>query len=140
MEDNPYQAPLYDEACRSEAKSSACYLSTPQHVLSFVGRFIYIYTDKGELTLNANSITFVGKQGVPLVIPLDLIVDIRGGHYSRWAKPLRLDYIAVRRRQGGAEETFLLTPTMSWATPVWQTNRIVADWKRALEAARLTHA
>lgn len=135
MEDNPYRAPLCDDACLPETKRSACYLSTPEHIRSFVGRFLYIYTDEGELTLAQDAIAFAGKRGSPLVIPLDSIVDIRLGHYSRWAKPLLLDYLALQYRRQGTEETILLTPTFSWATPVWRTNQLVAEWKQALEAA-----
>ena len=76
-------------------KRAACYLSTPSHVRSFVGRFVYIYTDKGELTLTETALWFVGKDGLPIVIPLDSVTALGVGHYSRIAKPLRLDYLAV---------------------------------------------
>lgn len=132
MEDNPYRAPLCTEAGFAAVKRSACYLSTPEHLRSFVGRFIYIYADKGELALTDHDLTFVGKDGLPLVIALKSIAEIRLGHYSRWAKPLRLDYLAVRC---GNEQVILLTPTTSWATPVWHTNKIVAEWKSVLETA-----
>jgi hypothetical protein len=115
-------------------KRAACYLSTPSHVRSFVGRFVYIYTDKGELTLTETALWFVGKDGLPIVIPLDSVTALGVGHYSRIAKPLRLDYLAVRHRDGGREGTTLFTPTRSWMTPVWQTNRIVAEWADALRA------
>ena len=121
-------------------KRSACYLSTPEHVRSFVGRFIYIYTDKGEVSLTGTGIEFVGKSGLPVVIPLDSIVGISIGHYSRWAKPIRLDYIAVRHRHGDAERTTLLTPTRSWATPTWETNKLVTEWVSALQAVSPAHA
>jgi hypothetical protein len=140
MEDNPYRSPLCDDGWLPATKRSACYLSTPEHVRSLIGRFFYIYTDKGELALGEDSITFAGKRGSPLVIPLNSIVNIRVGHYSRWAKPLRLDYLAIQYRRQGMVETILLTPTVSGATPVWRTNRLVADWKLALEAACLGRA
>jgi hypothetical protein len=117
-------------------KRSVCYLSSPEHVRSFVGRFIYIYTDKGELLLTETALRFVGKSGLPVEISFDSIADISVGHYSRLAKPTRLDYIAVRHRNGGTERTTLLTPTRSWATPTWETNKIVAEWVDALQAAR----
>jgi hypothetical protein len=118
-------------------RRSACYLSTPEHVRSFLGCFIYIYTDKGELCMTTTTLRFVGKRGQPMEIPLDTITDISVGHYSRWAKPFRLDYIAVRHRIGGTERTTLFTPTRSWSTSVWATNKIVADWLDTLQAARL---
>lgn len=117
-------------------KRSFCYLSTPEHVCSFVGRFLYIYTDRGELHLSETALRFVGKSGVPMEIALDSIADIGVGQYSRWAKPIRLDYIAVRHRHGGEERTVLLTPTPSWLLPTWRTNTVVAEWVEALQAAR----
>jgi hypothetical protein len=119
---------------------AVCYLSTPEHVRSFVGRFVWIYTDKGELSLTESSLRFAGKKGPPFEIPLAQIEEVGVGHYSRWAKPVRLDYMAVRYRAGGAVQTVLLTPTVSWATPAWETNQIVAQWVGLVNAARSRHA
>jgi len=121
-------------------KQSMCYRSTPEHVQSFIGRFIYIYSDKGELTLTDTTLEFVGKNGLQVEIGLDSIVDVSVGRYSRWAKPYGLDYIAVRYQNDGTERTALLTPTQSWATSTWETNKIVAEWVTALQAARSRHA
>jgi hypothetical protein len=109
-----------------------CYFSTPQHVRSFTGMFINIYKDRGSLRLTSDSLSFSGKKR-SFEIPLHTITKIGGGHYSRIAKPIRLDYISVTYSQGGIEDTVLLTPTVSWVTPVWKTNEIVADWKAFLE-------
>ena len=109
-----------------------CYLSTPKHIRSFIGRFIYIYTAKGDLRLTSESLIFTSKK-TSFEIPLDSITDISSGHYSRIAKPIRLDYIAVTYGQWGKDETVLLTPTQSWATPVWQTNKSVASWMKSLK-------
>jgi hypothetical protein len=141
MEDNPYRAPVSTETYSPETvvKRSACYCSTPEHLRRFIGR-LYIYTDKGELSLTASSITFAGKNPPPLVFPLDSILHLGVGHYSRWAKPLGLDYISVHHRLRDVEQILLLTPTRSWATATWETNKIVADWFAALEAARACHS
>jgi hypothetical protein len=119
-------------------KQALCYISTPEHVRSFYGSCIYIYTGKGELFLSTTTLRFVGKKGVPLEISLNSITGIDVGHYSRLAKPIRLDYMAVRYRDQETERTTLFTPTSSWSwvTPVWETNKIVADRVVALQAAR----
>jgi len=109
-----------------------CYLSTPKHIRSFIGRFIYIYTAKGNLRLTSESLIFTSKK-TSFEIPLDSITDISSGHYSRSAKPIRLDYIAVAHGHWGKDETVLLTPTQSWATPVWKTNKSVASWMKSLK-------
>ena len=109
-----------------------CYLSTPRHVRSFVGQLIYIYTAKGRLLLTSELLTFTSKK-TSFEIPLNSITDISTGHYSRIAKPIRLDYMAVKYSHEGKDETILLTPTESWLTPVWKTNKLVADWISLLD-------
>jgi len=115
-------------------EQKCCYLSTPEHIRSFKGIMLYIYTDKGELSLSSESLVFTSKK-TSIEIPVDLITEINSGHYSRIAKPIRLDYIAVTHHLKGIEETILLTPTQSWATPVWKTNKLVESWKASLEKA-----
>ena len=109
-----------------------CYLSTPKHIHSFIGRFIYIYTAKGDLRLMPDLLTFTSEKKT-FEISLDLITDISSGHYSRLAKPFRLDYIAITYRCCEKEETVLLTPAKSWTAPVWKTNKIVASWMKLLK-------
>lgn len=109
-----------------------CYLSTPKHIHSFIGRFIYIYTAKGDLRLMPDLLIFTSKKK-SFEISLDLITDISSGHYSRWAKPCRLDYIAITYCCCGKDETVLLTPAKSWLVPVWKTNKIVASWMKLLK-------
>jgi len=109
-----------------------CYVSTPRRVRSFVGQLIYIYTAKGRLSLTSELLTFTSKK-TSFEIPLNSIIDISTGHYSRIAKPIRLDYMAVKYSHEGKDETILLTPTESWLTPVWKTNKLVADWISLLD-------
>ena len=109
-----------------------CYLSTPKHVRSFIGRLIYIYTAKGSLRLTSESLIFTSRK-TSFEIPVDSITDISSGHYSRIAKPFRLDYIAVTYSHDGRDETILLTPAKSWASPVWKTNTLVASWLSSLD-------
>src|SRR5580698_6360632 len=56
-----------------------CYLSTPEHVRSFVGTFFYIYTDKGDLALTEDCLRFTGKHQIPIEIALKTITDINVG-------------------------------------------------------------
>ena len=116
-------------------EQECCYLSTPEHVRSFVGRWIWIYTGKGSLCLRSESLVFTGAK-TSLEIPVASINDIGSGHYSRIAKPARLDYMSVTYSREGVDETVLFTPTHSWATPVWKTNALVKDWMASLKQAR----
>ena len=108
--------------------SQNSYLSTPAHVRSFIGRFLYIYIDKGRIELTDNHLRFRGRKTKDLDIPIDSITHIGVGQYSRLAKPIRLDYLAVTFQGEDASETLYFTPTHGWWTPVWHTNLIVADW------------
>ena len=119
-------------------EEGCCYLSTPKHVRSFVGRFFYIYTDKGSLRLTSESLVFTSSKN-SIEIPLGLVTDVGTGHYSRIAKPIRLDSMAVTSSREGADETILLTPTDSWATPVWKTNKVVATWVSLLKESVHKH-
>ena len=117
---------------------NCCYLSAPEHLRTFIGWFVYIYTAKGRLDLTSESLTFTSKK-TSFGIPLGSIVDLRCGHYPRKAKPFRLDYIAVTYRQDGSEETILLTPARSGWAPVWRTNKLVASWMSTLDETIHSH-
>jgi hypothetical protein len=108
-----------------------CYLATPEHIRSFVGRFIWIYVAKGRLILHRGSLV-CEVSNLACEIPLREIRRVEIGHYSRWAKPITLKYIALTYTIDGQEKTVLLTPTHSWATPVWETNSIVETWAELL--------
>jgi hypothetical protein len=79
------------EATHTQA---CCYFSTPEHVRSFVGRFIWIYTAKGNLNLNPETLV-CEVSNLPCEIPLRSIRGVEVCHYSRWAKPIKLKYIAL---------------------------------------------
>ncbi|HEV3384788.1 MAG TPA: hypothetical protein VG097_08225 [Gemmata sp.] len=118
-------------ATRNQA---CCYFSTPEHVRSFVGRFLWIYTGKGSLNLTPETL-ICEVSNLVCEIPLRSIRGIEVGHYSRWAKPIKLNYIELTYMSQLLEKTVLFTPTHSWATPVWKTNALVESWTEWLEEA-----
>ncbi|HOX56362.1 MAG TPA: serine/threonine-protein kinase [Candidatus Paceibacterota bacterium] len=112
-----------------------CYISTPEHLGTFTGQFLYIYTGKGELRLDGEYLTF-DKGWQSTVIPLRDIRELGIGHYSRLAKPLRLDFLAVRFEQAGQPRTLLFTPCIrSGISLPWETNPLVADCLQAVREA-----
>ena len=114
-------------------------MSSTEHVRSFVGRFIWIYRAKGSLTLNPGALV-CEVSNLACEIPLRSIRRVEVGHYSRWAKPIKLKYIALTYTRQWQEKTVLLTPAHSWATPVWKTSALVERWaewlREAVERAR----
>jgi serine/threonine protein kinase len=112
-----------------------CYISTPKHLSTFTGQLVYIYTGKGELRLDAENLTFVSNWQ-STVIPLRDIRELGIGHYSRLAKPVRLDYLAVTFEQAGQRRTLLFTPIIRGGISLpWEVNPRVADCFRAVREA-----
>ena len=112
-----------------------CYISTPEHLHTFIGHFIDRNTGKGELRLDAENLTFVSNWQ-STVIPLRDIRELGIGHFSRLAKPVRLDYLAVTFEQAAQRRTLLFTPTI-WGGIVfpWVVNPLVANCLRAVHEA-----
>jgi serine/threonine protein kinase len=110
------------------------YVSSLQHLRSFYGTFWNIYEGKGRLQLDAGELTYSDHKD-SLCIPLQTIREIRIGQYSRFAKPLGLDYISVTYTDGKFIRTRLFTPCTSPFTLTWNTNRLVAEWFYAIQAA-----
>lgn len=118
-------------------RRAPCYISTPEHVSSFVGSFVYIYTGKGELVLDSENLTFFGDW-TSVAIPLRQIKELRRGNYSRFAKPLRLDYLAVTYEDRGAEKTLLFTMAHGPISLPPTANLKTFEWFRAVREAVIT--
>ena len=142
---NPAITPAQAEAAGGPARPSAaaaiperripCYISTPEHVSTFIGQIVYIYTGKGELRLDAEHLTFVSNWQ-STVIPLRDIRELGVGHYSRLAKPVRLDYLAVTFEQASQRRTLLFTPMIRGGISLpWEVNPRVAECLLAVREA-----
>ena len=142
---NPAATPAQAAAAGAPARPSPgvtiperripCYISTPEHLSTFTGHFTYIYTGKGELRLDAENLTFV-SDWQSTVIPLRDIHELGIGHYSRLAKPVRLDYLAVTFEQAGQRRTLLFTPSIRGGISFpWEVNPRVAECFRAVHEA-----
>jgi serine/threonine protein kinase len=125
--DNPGVAPAW-------LKLSGCYYSTPEHLQSVVGRFVYIYCGKGTLRLDEENLAFASER-FEATIPLRAIRALRIGTYPGLAKPLGLDYLFVEYKADDQFQTILLTPALSPFSPTWRTNERVAEWLVAIQQA-----
>ena len=115
-------------------KVSSCYYTTPEYAQSFAGRFIYVYSGKGELRLDEENLIF-SSEWFSTVIPLRMIQNLRIGSFSRLAKPLGLDYLFVEYKANDQIQRIILTPALSPFTPTWATNERVAEWLMAIRQA-----
>ena len=116
-------------------KSDNSYISTPEHLSTVYGRFAYIYTGKGHLLLDTERLTFTRPNAPAVVIPLSAIRDLSIGPYPATAKPIRLDFISVTFEENGNRRQLFFTPNDGAFSPAWGTNRIVADWFKAIRDA-----
>lgn len=117
-------------------KTSASYVSTPSHLATLYGRFVYIYTGKGQLVLDDRHLTFSRLDEAPTVIPLSSILDLSIGQYPATAKPIGLNFISVTYQESGtATRQLLFTPNEGTMTTAWDTNRLVTDWFKAIQDA-----
>jgi serine/threonine protein kinase len=115
-------------------KASPCYVTTPEHLKTFRGQFLYLYQGRGELRLGERSLSFMsGWQRV--TIPLPSIRALTLGRYALTAKPVPLDYLEVTFWEGPDSRTLLFTPTLSGLGPVWKTNKVVEEWAIAVQEA-----
>lgn len=125
----------YLAAIGSEGVQQFCYFSTPEHLASFVGKYIYIYTGKGAIALTpATLVIEFGplQQGVPFAA----LTGLRIGEYSRRAKIIGLEYLDLTFTANGITRRIYLTPTISAFLPVWETNKIVRRWYEVLTERR----
>ncbi|MGD0253556.1 MAG: serine/threonine-protein kinase, partial [Verrucomicrobiota bacterium] len=127
----PTKPPIHEPAL---LKVSSCYYTTPEYAQSFAGRFIYVYSGKGELRLDEENLIF-SSEWFSTVIPLRMIQNLRIGSFSRLAKPLGLDYLFVEYKANDQIQRIILTPALSPFTPTWATNERVAEWLMAIRQA-----
>jgi predicted Ser/Thr protein kinase len=110
--------------------TSPCFVSNPAHLRSILGQ-LYIYSDRGTVTLERDRLLFSGRNGLSIVRFQD-VLGIGLGEYPRLTKPTGLSYIALRHRDEAGEHTFLLTPYHSQWDATWTTNSVVQQWHQSL--------
>jgi serine/threonine protein kinase/Flp pilus assembly protein TadD len=115
----------------SPSKVSLCYISTPEYLRSFRGRFLWIYQGKGELRLDSQSLSF-HSDWPAVVIPLSAIRKIAQGDYPYSAKPAPIHFIEVTFTERGVERTLLFTPVLREVAFPQEANKVVAEWLSAL--------
>ncbi|MFC1764167.1 serine/threonine-protein kinase [Planctomycetota bacterium] len=129
-------------ASRVEAgslKRSMCFVSTPEYLRTFKGRFRNVHQGKGELELNSESLCFIsGWQTV--VMPLCSIQSLALGEYPSSAKPVPYNYLEVRYTDHQVVRTLLFTPGHSRVKSMREANNIVKDWLIALQEAIQAHS
>ena len=110
--------------------TASCYASTPEHLRTMLAQ-LYIYSDGGIVSLEAERLLFAGRERTT-VIPLTDILGIGLGEYPRLTKPTGLSYVALRYREGTGERVLLLTPYTSMWNATWTTNTVVREWHRQI--------
>ncbi|HEY6227538.1 MAG TPA: serine/threonine-protein kinase, partial [Verrucomicrobiae bacterium] len=88
-------------------KMSKCYLTTPQFLSSRVGRLLR-YTNKGELRLDEETLTFVPRHQNWIVIPLRAITSLSMGEFP--AGIGKIKFISVTFTEKGNTHRFFFVP------------------------------
>jgi len=118
----------------AQPKVSLCYVSTPEYLRTFRGRFFNIYQGKGELCLDSDALRFrSGWQAV--TIPLSSIQSLALGEYPSSAKPVPLHFIAVTFTEYGVSRTLLFTPVRTDVMFPTEANRFGQEWLSAIQEA-----
>ncbi len=113
---------------------ATCYFNTPLRMSDcFPSAAARIFTCKGELVLEFDSLTFVSPWRNTIRIPFRDIDDLSIGQFQMWTTPwvmryARLNFLAVRFRQDGQLQTVHLTPVPSGETPAGEINEYVGRW------------
>jgi len=115
-------------------KTAESYISTPEHLRTFKGRFTKIAQGKGELRLDSEALSFQSGWHVA-TIPLSSIHNLTQGHYPLTAKPIPLNFIGVTFDERGVSRTLLFTPFQREVVMPQKTNKIVDEWMSALREA-----
>jgi len=132
-------------------KVSLCYVSTPEHLRTFLGRLLYNFQAKGELRLDRETLSFDSGWSV-VKIPLSSICALAAGCYPvSFIKMLIMpgNYIAVTFTEHGASRTLLFTPTpplntvRTWVRyhltnpkkKIWENAIVLNEWSFALQEA-----
>ena len=134
---NPYEPPKVHSQIDPAYSTQNCFLSTPEHLRTLRGRFLYIYTDSGTLELWADKLAFTGKKTGTTVIGLGEIQRVHRANYPRVAKPIRLDYIQIDYDSLGQRRSLILTPYEAVTAAVWNTNKVVSAWLDRIQTAHL---
>jgi serine/threonine protein kinase len=118
-------------------KMARCYLTTPQFLRTRLGRLLR-YTNKGELRLDEDTLTFAPRHQNWIVIPLRAITSLSIGDFP--AGISKLKFISVTFTEKGNTHRFFFVPTRGGLRSIWNTNELVEEWFNAIRHAAKARA
>ena|GEM_PF-6505276 len=112
---------------------ATCYVTTPEKLATLAGQF-FLYRSKGQLLLDDCQLTI--SRGLAVTqIPLDSILDLSIGRFSRFVNPLGLNYIAVTYSTGARTERLIFAPCQGMFGTGGGFNESVDEWHQSLRNA-----
>ncbi len=121
-------------ASGAPASRAACYFNTPSRMRDcFPSAAARIFTCRGELVLEGESLTFTNAWRAGISIPLKDIEDLSVGQFQMWTTPwvmkyARINFLSVSFRQNGQLQTVQLTPVERGAATAGEINDSVGRW------------
>jgi len=125
----------------ASATRATCYFNTPRRMSDcFPSAAARIFTCKGELMLDSESLTFVSPWRNSIQIPLHEIENLSIGQFQMWTTPwimnyARLNFLSVTFRQNGQSQTVHLTPVPPSPVAAGQINDYVGLWFERVQRA-----
>jgi tRNA A-37 threonylcarbamoyl transferase component Bud32 len=119
----------------------ACYFNTPARMRDcFPSAAARIFTCRGELLLDATTLTFTNPWRAAITLPLKDIADLSVGQFQMWSTPwlmkyARINYLCITFRRAGQLQTVHLTPIEPGTSSASQVNDCVARWHEQVQQA-----
>ena len=106
-------------------------ITTPEHLKTLMGKWVYMYQGLGEISLNPESVQFVQSTGI-LNIPYESIKEVRLGHFP-WSLNLQgLLYLELEHIDNGQSKTIILVPQSEMWSPIGTRNEMTVSWYREI--------
>lgn len=102
-------------------------ITTPEHLKTLMGKWVYMFQGSGELSLNKESVQFVQSTG-SLNIPFGSIIEIKLDHFPWSFNPQGLLHFLVVWMDQGERKSIILVPHSEIWKPIVDRNETTVSW------------
>ena len=106
-------------------------ITTPEHLKTLMGKWVYLYQGSGEISLNPESVQFVQLTGI-LNVPFGSIEVVQLEHFPWSLNPNGLLYIRLVWTTDGETKSIILVPHDGMWKPIGARNELTISWYREI--------
>lgn len=106
-------------------------ITTPEHLKTLMGKWVYMYQGSGEISLNPESVQFVQSTGI-LNIPYGSIKEVQLDHFPWSLNPHGLLHIRLVWTSVGETKSTILVPHDGMWRPNSTKNEMTVSWYREI--------